>query len=119
MTTVKLDGQERELPRGQGVRYTAARQQLKATHGAGTPEYQAALRAATVYLLDHEHGLAEVAQGLVAARSSLGIAKAAAVAVARLAAEDRIAIEGTLADMFGVNRLTLRKWLGKQDRPLR
>lgn len=109
---MRVYGNLRTIPARNVDRHAAAQRDAIAQY----PEhFRVVEQAVALYLIDAHKGLAAASAALADARLSLDAAKAAATAVAKLAAEDGM-IEATLADALDVNRLTVRRWLGKKDR---
>lgn len=110
---VRIDGSVRTIPAAQVPRFDAIRTQVEGW--SDDPEVRrAAIRAAALYLLD-DLGAFDAGIALSRARTDMAKAAAASRVVAILSIEDG-ASELATAQHLGVDRLTVRKWNGKQDR---
>lgn len=116
---VRIDGKVRTIPAERVARFEAVEAHLAQQYphesiDRHASERAAALRAAALYLIG-ELDADGAGDQLHEARAAAEEAVAAAKMVATLASEDG-ASELGLHKALGVDRLTVRKWLGKQDR---
>lgn len=115
---VRIDGKVRTIPAASVPRFEAIEAQLAELYPGDEHVHErgAALRAAARHLIgDIDPGVA--GDELDEARTEHEAAAAAARMVVMLTNEDRgPGHESALSREVGVDRLTIRKWLGKQDR---
>ncbi len=113
---VNVAGRRRTIPAMNVARYENTVEYIEATMPGAhrAHERRAAVEAAALYLVD-DLTASDAGDDLHAAREAHEAAAAAARTVVLLSIEDG-ASEAGLARDLGVDRLTVRKWRGKQDR---
>lgn len=113
---VNVGGRRRTIPAMNVARYENTVEAIEAAMPGEHREHErrAAIEAAALYLVD-DLDATGAGDALHAAREEYEAASAAARWFTMLAIEDG-ASEAGLARDLGVDRLTVRKWRGKQDR---
>ncbi|ASR85734.1 hypothetical protein SEA_EDUGATOR_37 [Mycobacterium phage Edugator] len=114
---VRLDGRDRTIPADRVQRYedTVAALAERFPGPDHAHELKAAIDAAARYLVGDESTIHHIGEELAAARRRHEEATAAARVFVQLAADDGMPETG-LAAGLGIDRLTVRKYRGKNDR---
>ncbi|WNM74124.1 helix-turn-helix DNA binding domain protein [Mycobacterium Phage Nergal] len=113
---VRIDGRVRTIPALNVARFENMCDTIEELYAGEERAHEraAAIKAAALYLCD-DLDATGAGDELEAARTAYEAASAAARIVSNLSIEDG-ASESRMSRELGVDRLTVRKWRGKQDR---